>query len=67
METEAELAAELARLDEALADIYRERRPVLEALAEVRGPAVLPKRRYQTDTQAKIQRCPRCGGRLDAS
>ncbi len=63
---EAELAAELTRLDDALADIYRERRPILEALAEARGKAVLPPPRLRTPTQEKVARCPRCGGRLIA-
>ena len=59
------LQAELNRLDEQLVAIYRERAPILEALAELRGPYELPKPRFQTDKQRAVSRCPRCGGRVD--
>lgn len=63
--TEQELQAELTRIEEALSALYRERRPILEALAELRGPAELPRPRYRTPTQQAVASCPRCGGRLE--
>jgi hypothetical protein len=65
--TEAELAAELTRIEQELGKLYRERDPILAALAETRGPAVLPKPRHQTDKQRLIASCPRCGMRLEPS
>jgi hypothetical protein len=62
-----ELAAAAARattLERRLGVIYRELGPLRVQIAELRGPAELPKRRYQTDTQQKVARCPRCGEQL---
>ena len=58
---ESELQQELNAIGDELGKIYRRRDEILEALAELRGPAVLPKPRYQTDKQRAISRCPRCG------
>jgi hypothetical protein len=55
------LTARADTLDRRLSVIYRELRPLRVRIAELRGPAVLPRRRYQTETQAKVDRCPRCG------
>ncbi len=60
------LEAELREIGDNLGDLYRRRDTVLERLAELRGPAVLPKPRYQTDRQRLVSRCPRCGGTYDA-
>ncbi len=30
-------------------------------IAELRGPAELPRPRYRTETQQKVSVCPRCG------
>lgn len=60
------LTAELARLDEEIGRNYRARVPILQRLAELRGPAELPPARYRTETQQRVARCPRCGGRLDS-
>jgi hypothetical protein len=62
---EAELQAELDRISEELGKLYRERDPILAALAEARGPAELPKPRFRTDKQNLVARCPRCGTRLE--
>lgn len=59
------LEEELSRIEEALGKLYRERDPILQALAEARGPAELPRPRYRTDKQNLISRCPRCGGKLE--
>ncbi len=48
--------AEIDRLKVALA-------PISERLAELDGPAVLPRPRWQTDKQRRIATCPRCGTR----
>jgi hypothetical protein len=66
MPEEVELQAELTRLDEALSAIYRERRDVMAALADVRGEYELPPARLQTETQRKVASCPRCGGKLES-
>jgi hypothetical protein len=31
-------------------------------LAELRGPAVLPRPARRTDVQRRVDKCPRCGG-----
>lgn len=41
---------------------YDYRRRLRERIAELRGPAELPKRRFRTDRQARVAACPRCGG-----
>lgn len=43
---------------------YSFRRRLREQIAELRGPAVLPKPRYQTETQHKVYDCPRCSRRV---
>ena len=62
---EAEYRAELNRLEEQLGVVYRERRALTEAFA-AEHPPVLPPARYRTEAQARVARCPRCGGRLDS-
>ena len=54
-----------ATLERRLGVIYRELGPLRVSIAEMRGPAVLPQRRFQTETQAKVERCPRCGSRYE--
>lgn len=43
---------------------YNFRRRLRERIAELRGPAVLPRPRHQTDVQKKVHECPRCSGRV---
>ncbi len=64
--TEAEYREKLNVLEERLSVVYRERRKLMEEYAEDH-PAVLPPRRYQTDVQQRIARCPRCSARLDGA
>lgn len=40
---------------------YDYRRRLRERIAELRGPADLPKPRFQTDRQRRVASCPRCG------
>lgn len=40
---------------------YRFRDELRERIAELRGPAVLPRPRYRTDRQQRVSVCPRCG------
>ena len=61
----AQLQDELNHLERELSKLYRLREPILVRLAELRGPAELPKPRYQTDKQRAVSRCPRCGMRHD--
>lgn len=63
--SEADLQHALNDIEQQLGKLYRQRDPILQALAELRGPAVLPKPRNRTATQQAISRCPRCGGKLD--
>lgn len=60
---EAEYRQRLNVLEEQLTVVYRERRKLQEEFAD-EHPPVLPAPRYRTDAQARIARCPRCGGRL---
>lgn len=62
--TEAEWKAAIGVLEERLSLIYRELWPLRDEYAERFPPAALPSRRNRTETQEKIARCPRCGGRL---
>lgn len=45
---------------------YRFRADLLKRIAELRGPAELPRRRFRTDKQMKVAECPRCGDELVA-
>lgn len=40
---------------------YGFRGALRERIAELRGPAKLPSRRYRTDKQQRVSQCPRCG------
>lgn len=59
--THEEWLAALTALEEKLAPIYRVRRDLREAYAERFPTPELPRRRYRTDIQEKVARCPRCG------
>lgn len=63
--TEAELQAALNAIEEELSAVYRKRRPILEALAEIRGPYEVPPASRRTPTQQLVSMCPRCGGKLE--
>lgn len=60
---EAEYREELNLLEEELSDVYRRRRALLERFADDHN-LILPPPRYRTERQARIARCPRCGGAL---
>ncbi len=60
---ESEYREQLNVLEEELSDVYRRRRKLLEEFADDHPP-VLPPPRYRSERQAKIARCPRCGGAL---
>ncbi len=64
MTAEADLQQRLNQLEEQLSALYKERREVLEALAEERGEYELPPPRFRTPTQQAVAFCPRCGDRL---
>lgn len=61
LEDEEALRAALSEVEERMAPLYRTRRVLREALCELAGPAVLPRRRQRTDTQQRVAQCPRCG------
>lgn len=64
LSSEEEWKAALVALEERLAPIYRVRRELRQAYAERFPPAEQPPRRYRTETQEKVARCPRCGERI---
>ncbi len=45
----------------ALGPLYDFRRQLRERIAELRGPAELPRPRFRTDRQQRVAECPRCG------
>ena len=61
-DSEEALAEAVLAADLEIRKLRNLRAPIQERLAELRGPANLPKRRYQTDRQRLVARCPRCGG-----
>ena len=60
-----ELQAAVNDIDKKIGELYREREPLLQQLAELRGAYPLPKPRHRTDTQVKVSRCPRCSAKLE--
>ena len=64
--TEEDWRAALSAVEERLAPIYRVRRSLREEYASRFEAAALPARRNRTDTQERVARCPRCGGRLES-
>lgn len=65
-ELEAEISRRYAELRDELKPLFEERDRLLALRAEELRYQV-PRRRDQTDTQLKMQRCPRCRGQLDAA
>lgn len=63
--TEDEWRAAIRTLEERLSEVYRDLWPLREKYAERFPPAELPARRYRTDTQEKVARCPRCGTKIE--
>lgn len=64
--TEEDWRAALAAVEERMAPLYRLRRQLRESAAERFQAADRPaRRRDRTDTQERVERCPRCGGRLN--
>lgn len=45
---------------------YEFRRELRERIAELRGPAELPRARWRSDRQSRVAACPRCGERSAA-
>lgn len=65
LETQKQYMAALAEIEERMAPLYRVRRQIRDAATEKFETADMPKqRRYRTETQEKVARCPRCGTRL---
>jgi hypothetical protein len=48
---------------DAIGRLYRALDPLLPALAELRGPVKVPRRRDRTEVQERAVRCPACGHR----
>lgn len=65
MNEPAEIKAALEEAEAELHAAYRKVWPLREAYAETLPPAQLPAARHRTEKQARIARCPRCGGRLE--
>lgn len=51
----------------ALGPLYDYRRDLRGRIAELRGPAELPRPRFRTDRQQRVAECPRCGHGLAAA
>jgi hypothetical protein len=65
LEGEEALRQALTAAEEQLSAHYRTVWALRNGLAEIAQPAPLPSRRNRTETQERIARCPRCGGRLE--
>lgn len=67
LEDEAAFTAALREIEERMAPLYRVRRELLAARSERFEAWAVHKlrRRERTETQEKVVRCPRCGGRLE--
>lgn len=50
----------------ALIPMYEYRARLRERIAELRGPAELPRPRFRTDRQQRVADCPRCGHKAAA-
>lgn len=59
-----DLEMALQELEEHMSPMFTRRRELREHIAALRPPADLPARRYRSETQEKVARCPRCGERL---
>lgn len=60
------LVSEELRVDTYLrrqSEHYAHRARLRERIAELRGPAQLPRPRYRTDVQNRVSRCSRCGSK----
>lgn len=65
--SEEDWRAALEAVQARLSEQYRLLWPLQEAYAERFPAAALPERRRdRTETQEKVARCPRCGGKLSA-
>ena len=64
--TKEEWLAALTAVEERLAPIYRLRWQLRDGYVERFEPAPLPRARNRSETQEKVARCPRCGGRLES-
>ena len=60
-----DIKAALEEVEAELAAVYRRLWPLREQYAETFPPAELPAKRYRTDKQQLVARCPRCGGRIE--
>ena len=59
---DADDLAALVQADEEFWPYQGRWKRVRERIAELRGPADLPRPSRQSDVQARVARCPRCGG-----
>lgn len=63
--THEEFLEALTWIEERMTPLYRVRARLREEMAERYPPAPRPaRRRDRTDTQEKVERCPRCGGKI---
>lgn len=67
LEAEAQFRAALEEINERLSPLWRVQRAIREAWAERFDPAEMPGRRYRTEKQERVTRCPRCGGKEEAA
>ena len=63
LETQEQVMAALAWIEEQMAPWYRMRRRLRDFATRRWPPPKMPaQRRYRTEIQEKVARCPRCGG-----
>ena len=65
LETQEQFWAVLSAIEEEIAPLYRLRRAIRDVYTERFDP-VLPEKRWQSMTQEKVARCPRCSKELEA-
>lgn len=61
------LEAEEAKIDtlcRGAGPLFEYRRALRVRIAELRGPAELPRPRFRSDKQSRVASCPRCGDSL---
>lgn len=63
LEEHEDFQVALLDVEARIAPLYRVRRALREELTK-RFEPVLPERRWQSMTQEKVARCPRCGGEV---
>jgi hypothetical protein len=65
LESQEDFQRALRELEQQMEPFYKVRRALRAGMADAWEPAAMPEPRYRTETQARVMRCPRCGGKLE--